>query len=314
MSGGSLNTARALLQAKNFEGARRIVRKALEENSANLNAWELRIEIETEAGNKKEALSLARQILADHPDSASLRIAEFEALVRLRKKREAKKTRDRFKEDFPHLTNRIDTMDLQLDASSGKTKRVSKKLREYAENSYGLDSKKDLAIAHHRIDDIFRARQLMDAVHPEFPNDAELNAAMAANYFQLARPATARKYARLALAADPSDRRMALLIKASWLMYFPPFYFMTVILMIFYGFDSVFGRIPAYILTSLFVFLSIDYLNITVSALIVVFGVDLNGIDTLSWACWIALQLIVTVPSFYNMLFKRNKTVSLKKY
>lgn len=314
MSGGSFNTARALLKAGNYESARRIVRKALDEDPKNLKAWELRIEIEAAAGKKKEALALARQILADHPDSASLRIAEFDALIQLRKKREAKKTRDRFKEDFPYLTNRIETMNLQLDASSGKTRRVSDKLREYAEHSYGLESQKDLAIAHHRIDDIFRARHLMDEIHPEFPDDAELNAAMASNYFQLLRPATARKYARLALAADPTDRRMSFLIKASWLMYFPPFFIVSIFLIIFYGLDALFSRLITYLILIPILFLSADLFNACKTVTFILLGFDPPLSAALLWVGWGTVYLCATAPAVYNLIFKRAKAVSLKKY
>ena len=314
MSGASLNTARALLKAENFDGARRIVRKALDEDPKNINAWQLRVDIEIEAKQPKEALKLVRQILAENPQNAGLRNSEFEALMKAGKKREARKIRDRFKTDFPFLSHRIELMDLQLDAASGKTKSVSKKLQEFSSENDNPIILKDLGIAHHRIDDIFRARRMMDQAHPEFPNDPELNAAMATNYFQLARPGTARKYARLALAADPSNRRMALLIKTSWLMYFPPFFLLSLMLALFYGFDSLVGRIAAWIALIPIVLIGLDFYNIAFSVLIVLTGFELNFIRTLIVIGWIALLLFVTVPAIYNKFFKRKKSVTLKKY
>ena len=314
MSGGSLNTAQALLKAENYEGARRIVCKALDENPDNLGAWQLRVKIEMDSGKHNDALVFVRQILAKHPDNAALRGMEFDTLVRSRQKKEAATARDRFRADFPFHTARVEQMDLQLDASAGRTKKVSAKLREYADHVYGLDGQKDLAIAHHRIDDIFRARRLMDEVHPEFPNDVELNAAMASNYLQLARPATARKHARLALAANPADRRMSLLIKTSWLMYFPPFYMMTVILMIFYGFDTLVGRIASYVLIFSAVYMITDYSNIFYSVLIVVTGLNLNWISTLLLIGFLILYACSMNAGVYDKIFKRKKSVSLKKY
>jgi tetratricopeptide (TPR) repeat protein len=253
-------------------------------------------------------------VLVDHPDSAALRSVEFDAVFQSGKKREAKKTRDRFAEDFPYLTNRIEIMNLQLDASAGKTRKVSKKLREYADSAYGPDNQKDLAIAHHRIDDLFRARRLMDEVHPEYPNDAELNAAMASNYFKLGRPATARKYARLALAADPSNRRMSLLIKSSWLMYFPPFYVMTIVFIISYGTDSLLGRIPAHIAAILTIFLLSDYTNIGYSFIIVLTGIEFGRFTMVFIVLYIVLYFSSVNAGVYETLFKRKKSVSLKKY
>ena len=314
MSGASLNTARALLKAENFNGARRIVRKALDEDPKNINAWQLRVDIEIEAKKPKEALKLVRQILAENPQNAGLRNSEFEALMKAGKKREARKIRDRFKTDFPFMSQRIEMMDLQLDAASGKTKSVSKKLQGYGDGNDNPYVVKDLGIAHHRIDDIFRARRLMEQAHPEFPNDPELNAALATNYFQMARPGTARKYARLALAADPSNRRMALLIKASWLMYFPPFFFMMLILVIFYGVDSLIGRITAWIISIGAFIIGIDVYNIAFSALMVIIGLELNLARTFIVFAWMVLAASVVAPTFFDKLFKRKKSVTLKKY
>lgn len=314
MSGASLNTARALLEAKNFDGARRIVRKALDENPKNIRAWHVRVDIELEANEPKEALKLLRQILAENPDNVELRSQEFKALMRAGKKREAKKVREHFKEDFPYLTEHIEMMKLHQDAAAGKTRSVSKKLQSFAGDTSNPAVLKDLGIAHHRIDDIFRARYMMDEAHSEFPNDAELNTAMATNYFQLARPGKARKYARLALAADPANRRMALLIKASWLMYFPPFFIVMLSLAIFYGVDSLIGRIGAWIVMVPLFFMIIDYYNITYSILIVLTGVNINRLTTVFMICWILLVLVVQIPSVYDKIFNRKKAIQLKKY
>ena len=154
----------------------------------------------------------------------------------------------------------------------------------------------------------------MDEVHPKFPNDAELNTAMASNYFQLAQPAKARKYARLALAADPTDRRMSFLIKASWVMYFPPFYFISVVLLLFYGLDALIGRIPTFLILLPLFFIFADFFNIFQAATFILIGAKPPLGDTLLWLGWCVVYLAATAPAIYNFISRRSKTVSLKKY
>jgi len=309
-----LNTARALLRAENFEGARRIVRKALDENPDNLRAWELRIEIEMEAGDFKQALELTRRVLADHPDNVPVRELEFHALARLRKKREAKRVFEQFRADFPFMTNRIEVMTMTLDSLSERVKKVSESLNKYSESSTDPESIRGFGIAHHRVNDLWTARRMMQEAHTHFPDDAELNAARATNYFQLARPALARKYARLALANNPADRRMAFLKKISWVMYFPPFYLLSALLVVFYALDRLVGRIPAYIAIFFCLLLLIDLYRVWYSVIIVVTGFDWNRLGTLLLFTWGILYALAISPAFYAKIFKPRKSVTLKKY
>jgi len=309
-----LNTARALLKAGNFDGARRIVRKALEENPENLWAWNLRIDIEMEAGQYKEALVLARQVLANHPDNVYVREIEFYAIGRLRKKREAKRIFERFSEDFPHQTGRIKTMRMALNSLSERLNKVSQTLREYGETATDPQSVKELGLAHHRINDLWTAQRLLLEAHPHFPNDAELNAALATNYFQLARPATARKYARLALATNPAERRMALLMKASWLQYWPPFFFITVLFMIYYAIGSLFGKIASNIAIIVIIFTTGKLFDVWYDILNVMTEINIASYKIIPFLAWIALYTVCMAPDFYSKLFGKKKPVKLKKF
>lgn len=309
-----LNTARALLRAENFEGARRIVRKALDENPGDLRAWDLRIEIEMEAKEYKLALQLTRQVLANHPDNASVREMEFFALARLRKKREAKQTLEQFRKDFPFQTGRIRIMTMVLDSLSERTKYISDALEEYYSDSNDPLTNKLLGIAHHKANDLWTAKRLLLEAHPHFPNDAELNAALATNYFQLVRPGTARKYARMALAANPADRRMTFLSRASWAMYFPPVFLFSVVLMFFFSFDRVFGRIPAYILTFVPYYFLIDLSRVSYSIFNVLSGLEWNRTSLVMTLVWCGIYALAISPDFYAKFLKPRKSVTLKKY
>jgi len=311
---GELNTARALLRAENFDGARRIVRKALEESPEDLHAWSLRIDIEMEAGEYKEALVIVRQVLAKHPDYISVRESEFFAVARLRKKGEARRLFEKFREDFPQQTVRLETMGMVLDSLSEKTKQLSNKLAKYSAASTNPRSTRDHGITHHRINDLWTAQRLMLEAHPHFPNDAELNATLATNYFQLVRPAAARRYAGLALAANPADRRMAFLKKVSWLIYFPPFFILSVILMVFFSMDRLFGRIPAYVLSFVPYYFLLDFNRIWYSLLIVIAGAEVKFLSTLFTILWIGLFSLAIHPGLYAKVFRPRKSVSLKKY
>jgi len=311
---GDLNTARALLRAENFEGARRIVGKALEDSPNNLRAWNLRIEIEMDAGEFKEALALTRQLLADHPDDVLLREAEFYAVARMRKKREAKRIFEQFRKDFPFQEGKIKPMNMVLDSLSERMKQVSDTLREYAEYATDPQSVKQLGIMHHKVNDLWIAQRMMLEAHPHFANDAELNAALATNYFQLARPGTARKYARLALASDPTNRRMALLIKATWLQYWPPFFLMTGIFLIYFATSTLFGKIMANVAIVAIIITTGTERIIWYDALNVITGVSVTSVHILIALSWIALYVLCMSSEFYSKFFGKKKSVKLKKF
>lgn len=309
-----LDSARALLAAKNYPGARQAVQKVLDTAPGDTRAWHLRAEIEMAAGKPRDALAILRPVLADHPDNALLRSAEFDATLRDGQKREAARLRDRFAADFPYLDHRVEAMTLHLDAARGRTRSASRKLKEYGEAVHDPASLKGLGISHHRIDDIFRADRMMREAHEHFPGDAELNAALASNCFQLARPGDARRFARLALAADPTNRRMALLIKASWAMYFPPFWMLTAMVAVFYGVDVLLGRIAAYLSLVPILLLTKSFWDLPYDILTVATGVDIGALSIPCTFAWIAVYMLTTVPRFYDRFIGRRKSVSLKKY
>jgi len=253
-----------------------------------------------------------RQVLADHPDNVSIRESEFYALARLRKKREAKRVFEKFRADFPFARHRVNQMSMTLDSLSERIKKLSDSLSEISELSTDPQSMKDFGITHHRVNDLWTARRMMHEAHSHFPADAELNAAIATNYFQLARPAKARKFARMALATNPADRRMGFLSKLSWAMYFPPFFLVSCLLVVFYAMDRLAGRIPAYIAIFLCLISTTDLYNIWYSFIIIFTGFDWNHFTTLTLIIWGGVYALAISPAFYDKVFKRRKSVTLK--
>lgn len=309
-----LNSARAMLSAKNLPAARRMVREALDKNTNDLAAWNLQIEIEMEDKAYKEAIRLSRQVLAHHPSNADLREKEFFAVVRGGKKRDARKLAARFKEDFPHATGAIRGMDLTLDGLSENTNRVRDVLEEFSGYITDAGDKKNIGTGYHNINDPIRAQPMLLEAHEELPNDPELNTVLATNSFQLMKPATTRRHARLALREDPANRRMRYIIPASYLIYFPPFFIMGLVFCCFFSVQALFGKYAAYACIGLYVFFGSVLINLPMR----VFQ-TLTQIPVVSWSkilmiLWIVTYVLMSFPQYFDMLFGRKKTVKLKRF
>ncbi len=309
-----LNSARAMLSAKNFPAARRMVREALDKNTDDLAAWNLRIEIEMEDKAYKEAIRLSRLILERHPTNLGLREKEFFAVAQVRKKRAARKLAARFKEDFPHATGTIRNMGLTLDSLSENTNRVRDVLEEFSDYITDAEDKKNIGTGYHNINDPIRAQAMLLEAHEELPNDAELNTVLATNSFQLMKPATTRRHARLALQSDPTNRRMRYIIPASYLIYFPPFFVFGLVLCCFFSVQALFGKYAAYACIGLYFFFGGILMNLPMAAF-----QTLTQIPVVPWAkilmiFWIVTYVLMSFPQFFDMLFGRKKTVKLKRF
>ncbi|MEM9633051.1 MAG: tetratricopeptide repeat protein, partial [Pseudomonadota bacterium] len=167
----SLNTARALLKAENFDGARRLVNEFLEKEPDDIDCWILRIQIEMKAENYKEGLRVCRNVLQKHPDNASLRAKEFDALAYLGKKKEARRVYEKFKTDFPHYHGQIESMRHALDALGGQTQRINKYLEEFDLYDLGFSDKRTIGLTYHKVGNVFRAQKYMEEAHLHFFDD-----------------------------------------------------------------------------------------------------------------------------------------------
>lgn len=309
----NLNTARALLQAKNFEAARRIIKEILENHPDDIDSWELYIKLEMEAKNFKKSLELCHQTLKRFPDNAILRKAEFDALIPLKKKKEAKQAFEKFKQDFPNFFHQIESMRISLDAIQGNVRNLKKTLDEFGNDSENPSMNRNLGIARHKICDLFYAQELMEKAHPHFLNDAQLNAFLAMNSYQLVRPATARKYARLALKADPRNVQMRLVSWLSYGLYLPNVFLFAKLCMVFLCLIPLVSKVFCLVIFISFILLANDFLYFP-SKLVA----TLSGIDELpaSFASLIVMLVVVIGPrsQFIIKLLQPKKEVKLRKY
>ena len=311
----SLASARALLAAKSYPAARRAARDLLKNEPDNPWLLAFAVEIEAEAGDHKQALSLCRSALKTAPDNVNLREQEIFTLAELRRKREARDALKRFEQDFPQQRSRIENLRLLVDALYQRTVKLKSKLDEVAE-TYAADplTQRDLGMAYSRIGDVFRAQRLMLAAHPSFRDDLELNEALATNSFQLVRPAAARKYATLALATAPERRRMSFLKIASYALYFPPFFLFGQLFVLIQCARSIAGWLLAFC-AAVFLFQPLgDLISLCWDCLSVALSLPLYKYEIASYALFFGGYAIATEQDYYDRLFARNKTVKLRKY
>ena len=310
----SINTARSLLSAKNYNGARRMVQEMLENEPENMMAWILRIEIEMEAGEFKQALEYSRQVLSSHPDKVAIREQELLALMRLRKKKEAKQVFEKFKTDFPHNRHEIQTLQMGITALEGNSRKLRSTLEAFDDNNSNPYLKRSLGISYHNINDMFRAQKLMEEAYPHFPDDEELGVALAANSFQINRPATARKFARATLAHSPANKQMRNIIPFSYTLYFPYFYILNAIISTIVISQIFISKILSYILFAIILYLFINFMNIFPDIIALLSGVSFLGKGYLYQIPFIFIYLFVVDRFISNNFLRNKKSVKLKKY
>ncbi|WP_299477380.1 hypothetical protein [uncultured Roseibium sp.] len=309
----SLNTARALLEAKNFDGARRLVNEILEKKPDDISCWNLRIKIESEAENYKEALRICRDVLRQHPENVILREWEFDALAHLRRKREAKKVLEKFKADFPDHYGRIENMQFCLDALRGKTQKLSKYLENLGDNDLDPEEKLNLGLFYHKTCNVFRAQQYMVDAHPFYPDNFELNKTLAQNSLQLGKLATARKFAHLALRLSPGDRHMRALIAVSYIYYMPQFYLLNAVVMLVNLANSYFGLLLA-VPFMLFVGIVGFEAHIFIIKIINIFlNFELLNGRYLFYG-FLFSYFFIQYPDYFKFVYERKKEVKLKRY
>ncbi|MEP3476119.1 MAG: hypothetical protein ABJN57_07870 [Hyphomicrobiales bacterium] len=242
-----------------------------------------------------------------------LRKAEFDALIKLRKKKLSKQAFEKFKQDFPNHFQMLEGMQVSLDSIQGKVKNLKKTLDRFGNDNGNPSLQKDLGIARHKICDLFYAQELMEKAHPHFPDDAQLNATLAMNSYQLVRPATARKYARLALQADHRNVQMRLISWLSYGLYLPNIFLFAKFCMAFLcllPFLGVFVTLPIFMG---FIFLTGDFRDFPAVLIAILSGMD--GATAL-FVSLIVTFVVVLIPhsQFIIKLLKPRKEVKLRKY
>nr|WP_319384895.1 hypothetical protein [uncultured Roseibium sp.] len=309
----SLNTARALLEAKNFDGARKLVNKFLEETPDDIRCWTMRIQIEMKAGCYQEALRICRNVLQQHPDNAVLRELEFDALAFLRRKREAKVAFEKFRADFPSQYIRLRNMQFSLDTLDGNTQKLNRQLNKFERDDIGLSDKRNLGVFYHKTLNVFRAQKLMEDVHPEYPDDLELNKTLAQNSLLLGKLATARKYARTALRLAPGDRHMRTLIFISYVYYLPQFYILNASIMLLNLVVCYFGLAVA----AIFGFFASTYAFKAASLFERMTSIVLDAEIFHSIYFFLTFLLsyfLVQYPKYFKFIYETTREVRLKRY
>jgi predicted Zn-dependent protease len=312
----SLASARALLAAKSFPAARRALAELLKERPDEPALLSFAVEIEEQAGDHKKALELARAALKTAPDNAVLRNQEIDALCRLGRKAEAGAAVERFKTDFPFEFRRIAEMKVMLDAIHGRSKKLKSLLDGWSEeDDLSPEELVTLGIGYSKIGDLYRAQRLLLEAHRDLPDDFALNEALATNSYLLVRPATARKYATLALAARPDHGRLRFLKAATYLLYWPPFFVLAHLMSLALLSQPIAGRIGVLFVMIPLMYLCGDLLDVWWHALSVVLKIPsflpLSLVGTLVFILiwWAAMD-----DRYYNRFFGQTKELKVRRY
>ncbi|MDA7967269.1 tetratricopeptide repeat protein [Ruegeria sp.] len=307
-------TARALYEAGNTEGAKRILGRLLEKNPDDYLSADLMVETLLNEGEAKAALEYCDNWLSRHPNAVGMHVHRFSALAKLGRKREMASSLQRFQKNFPHEQGSISMMELILDAKKGKQNSVRKRIEEQLGEVHSPELIRVKAIALHNLNDLFEADFYLSQAIEHYPNDAELLSAMATNRFQIGRLASARKFAARSLAADPTKRRMAFLSRMTWLFYYPSCYFMLIAMSAGVFLWARVNKLVA--LVSYMILFSLVKGAITLSffPLIILLGISTTRAVTLFTAIAVLAYFFVVMDQFFKAVFGRKKTIKLKKY
>jgi tetratricopeptide (TPR) repeat protein len=311
----SLASARALLEAKSYPAARRSIQDMLKERPNDTSLLTLAVEIEVQAGDHKKALELVRQALQTSPDNAELREQELMALGALRRKGEARDALKRFAQDFPHQRWRIDRMTIMVDSLYGRGAKLKLFLDEFGETTGDHPStQRDLGIAYHKINDLYQAQRLMLAAHPHFADDIEINEALAANSFQLVRPAAARKFANLALSASPHQGRMRLLRVASYFLYLPPFFVLGHCLKLAFTTTTFLGRYGPLAVGILIAMAAHSLNSIWLDLISVAARWPVYKYDIVILPIFLCVYLLATNEDIYRKIIPKHRSIKVRNY
>jgi len=310
----SLNTAKALLDAGNFDSARQIAEELLEELPSFSPFWSFRIQIEMQAENYKAALKITHEALAILPDDYDIRECEFWALLRLKKKKEAAKVYQDYKRDFPHLEKHHKAMSFALNAIKGKASEARKSLNKLIGEPKTPLLKRNFGIALYKVDDAFRAQSLMEQAQPDLPDDVELNTALAINSFLLVRPSKCRKYASQAFALSFNKAHLRFVYWASFLLYLPPVFFMVGVFLVFSVIRAYSAASFAMLFLIVTMFYAADIIQIWSQLISRATGLQFLDNTTAWYVLASAITIVAASPKILTSLFPSQKAIRLKNY
>lgn len=309
-----LGTARALLDAGNIDGAKRILGQLLEKRPDDTLAAKLMIQAHMKQGNAKEALTLCDNWIAQHPNAVGIHVDRFEALAKLGKKKEMASTLKQFEQTFPHHKDAISTMKLYLDAKKGKTNSVRKQIEQELGDVKSPALIRAKALALHQLNDLFEADHYLALAIEHYPTDSKLLAAMAVNRFQLGRLASSRNFAARALALDPTKRPMLLLSRLTWMFYYPGFYLMLIAISAGLFFFARMNKIVGFIAFIVLFFLVKGVVNLSFMPIIILLGIVFSRATSILTLLAIIGYLVAVAQKDLQSFSGRKKTVKLKKY
>lgn len=309
-----LNTAKALLEAGNFDGARRKANEALDVDPDDNRAKRLLVEIEFGCENYKRQLELSREFLSTHPNNVEIRLYEFLALSHLKKKSEARKAYNSFKTDFPDHDYYLSQMELVLNALTGETRQTGESVRTRLSEAHSDNEKIDLGLTCLKLGDIFIANRALTEVHDRHPHNFEIVTGLASANFQICKFNEARKFALRALKLDPKNWRLKIFILLSYIAYFPPFLLIVIFLSLFRLMKLRYNKYAVVVIFSLSAYFCFGIGDFFYGPIGVLIGVRYNLFDWYLNIMWLMGYAFIIQYLGNRMIDKKSKPVRLRRF
>ncbi len=216
------------MNAGNMPAAKAMIDRIMRQEPDNHEAHVLLIDYELKLGNYKTMARLCRSSLSLWPDNADIRSRYI--LSRMRcwftafRLIEIHRLCKEFERDFP--TRRMDLLTLKgIWAIAINNRWSARRIRNIIAEEYPdstMTTTFDRMIAKLTDDLNLKESAAIDALGHNH-NDASAYAELAFVQFDLCRFAAARRSAKAALALDPMNRKALMVLRLSWLVWFPPF-------------------------------------------------------------------------------------------
>tara|TARA_B100001989_G_C24539123_1_gene466463 strand:- start:887 stop:1834 length:948 start_codon:yes stop_codon:yes gene_type:complete len=232
-----------LLQAGNIKSAEEIAQKALAKNPLDNEAWELSFDCMMARQEYKAARDKVEQWLALDPGVIAAHECFIQACLYLKDKQACAKAIDTMKSSFPTAIFRIKIYEALYDVHFSNGKKARGIFEELSKEHPDIHAFVKLqADTAYKRDQLFKAFRLYREAIKMDPMHASTWRMYSFDAFHIMRYGEARKAARKALELDPKMTELKLLIRISWLVYFPLFYVSSFLCSTYFYLSEFFGK------------------------------------------------------------------------
>ncbi len=250
---GRLQTAIAMVTAGNLQSAEKLLLNILSDDPYDADAKAILVLCTLHKKDHRGALNKARLFIAEHPDHILLRQFEIMSLQHLHLKTEWKTALDFFEQHFSGSWDGFQMQKMLYVSFHGTVPELDTLLNKFQSEFVGpeLDSAVTHSVTLNNIGAYLRAEPYLRKAASLDGNGATIHSEFAYNQLMLCRLKSARRHARITLAAMPRRLEKRVII-SSYLMYYPPVLYVHLIYLLWRTGVAYLGKVYATVISLIF--------------------------------------------------------------